>query len=356
MVRGGETGLGSWAALILLLVSSAVVLGLQWNEYPFWTRVYTISGVCWALQPGSGRWKVKGQNMFCSPPSSRVAQEYLPRSSAQECDGGLRMWLLTVICVTAVCSALGALFHGRGDGTRPSRFLDNDDDDDDDNDTWGGVDDGSFGVSVSVSSVGGNGHGPTSDANNSATTGRVTPPLKMEEGGGGGGTDGMAGVNGGGRAEEEEGGQGDGRRDSMGEESITSGVPSSISYRLATQSSSLQHRYFGPGPKLFPDAIFIILVASQWFLAGWSVFGAALYFRLFTGNRTCSPLLRHWTLLVVIIGFLSCFLAVCYSGIMCCMLGGPFRRRRHGNESDGFQGDLPSSSHGAGADNIPGLM
>ncbi|CAM9560978.1 unnamed protein product, partial [Hapterophycus canaliculatus] len=136
------------------------------------------------------------------------------------------------------------------------------------------------------------------------------------------------------------------------------GVPSCVSYRLASQSSSLQLRYFGPGPKVFPDAIFFILVMSQWFLAGWSVVGAALYFRLFNGNRTCSPLLRHWTLLVVIIGFLSCLLAVCYSGIMCCMLGGPFRSRRRSGESetDRFHGDVPSSSDGAGAINAPGLM
>lgn len=40
--------------------------------------------------------------------------------------------------------------------------------------------------------------------------------------------------------------------------------------------------------QVFPDAIFFILVVSQWFLAGWSVVGAALYFRLFNGNRTCS--------------------------------------------------------------------
>lgn len=32
MARGVETGVGSWAALVLLLVSSSVVLGLQWNE------------------------------------------------------------------------------------------------------------------------------------------------------------------------------------------------------------------------------------------------------------------------------------------------------------------------------------
>lgn len=49
--------------------------------------------------------------------------------SSQECDGGLRTWLLIAVCVTAVCGILGAIFHGRGDGTRPSRFLDDDDDD-----------------------------------------------------------------------------------------------------------------------------------------------------------------------------------------------------------------------------------
>lgn len=35
------------------------------------------------------------------------------------------------MCVTAVCGILGAAFHGKGDSTRPSRFLDDDDDDDD---------------------------------------------------------------------------------------------------------------------------------------------------------------------------------------------------------------------------------
>ncbi|CBJ31844.1 expressed unknown protein [Ectocarpus siliculosus] len=250
--RGMDTGVGSWAALVLLLVSSSVVLGLQWNK---------------------------------------------------ECDGGLRTWLLTTVCVTAICSGLGAIFHGRGNGTRPSRFLDDDD-------AWG-VDDDSINVSVSSAAGGTGGRasppemGPE-DANGNGKRSdiRITPPFKMEEGGGSGGK----GVNGGGMAGGEE------RRDSMGDESIVSGVPSTISHRLAAQSSSLQHRYFGPGPKVFPDTIFFILVVSQWFLAGWSVVGAALYFRLFTGNRTCSPLLRHWTLLVVIIGFLSCLLAVCSWG------------------------------------------
>ncbi|CAM9493743.1 unnamed protein product, partial [Ectocarpus fasciculatus] len=260
--RGMDTGAGSWAALVLLLVSSSVVLGLQWNK----------------------------------------------ARAGWECDGGLRTWLLTTVCVTAICSVLGAIFHGRGDGTRPSRFLDDDD-------AWG-VDDDSINVSVcSSAAAGGGGRGmdgrasppevgpERTNGNGSGISIRITPPFKMEEGGGGEG--GKNGVNGGGVAGGEE------RRDSMGDESIVSGVPSSISYRLAAQSSSLQHRYFGPGPKVFPDTIFFILVVSQWFLAGWSVVGAALYFRLFTGNRTCSPLLRHWTLLVVIIGFLSCLLAVC---------------------------------------------
>ncbi|CAN0048996.1 unnamed protein product, partial [Ectocarpus sp. 8 AP-2014] len=246
--RGMDTGVGSWAALVLLLVSSSVVLGLQWD-------------------------KARG-------------------------GGSDRTWLLTTVCVTAICSGLGAIFHGRGDGTRPSRFLDDDD-------AWG-VDDDSINVSVSSAAGGTGGRasppemGPEHTNDNGSNI-RITPPFKMEEGGG----DGGKGVNGGGMAGGEE------RRDSMGDESIVSGVPSTISHRLAAQSSSLQHRYFGPGPKVFPDTIFFILVVSQWFLAGWSVVGAALYFRLFTGNRTCSPLLRHWTLLVVIIGFLSCLLAVC---------------------------------------------
>lgn len=32
MGRGMDTGVGSWAALILLLISSSVVLGLQWDK------------------------------------------------------------------------------------------------------------------------------------------------------------------------------------------------------------------------------------------------------------------------------------------------------------------------------------
>ena len=46
------------------------------------------------------------------------------------------------------------------------------------------------------------------------------------------------------------------------------------------------------------------------------------------------------------------------SGIMCCMLGAPFssRRRNGGSERDRFQGDVPSSSDGAGSTNNPGLM
>lgn len=123
--------------------------------------------------------------------------------------------------MTAVCSILGVLFHGRGDGTRPSRFLDDDDDDN----TWGGVDDRSVdaGVSVGVNGAGGGGGGlgPMGDAN-SVSTGRVTPSLKMEEGGAGAG-EGGAGVNGGGGGGMAEGAAGEqGRRDSMGEESIVS--------------------------------------------------------------------------------------------------------------------------------------
>ncbi|CAN0401172.1 unnamed protein product [Ectocarpus sp. 12 AP-2014] len=293
--RGMDTGVGSWAALVLLLVSSSVVLGLQWNK----------------------------------------ARRGIDRT-----------WLLTTVCVTAICSMLGATFHGRGDGTRPSRFLDDDD-------AWG-VDDDSMNVSVSSAAGGTGGRASPPEMGLEHTNGngsdiRITPPFKMEEGGGDGGKR----VNGGGVAGGEE------RRDSMGDESIVSGVPSTISHRLAAQSSSLQHRYFGPGPKVFPDTIFFILVVSQWFLAGWSVVGAALYFRLFTGNRTCSPLLRHWTLLVVIIGFLSCLLAVCYSGIMCCMLGGPFSRSRGRNgsgERDQFHADLPSSNDSTSTGNKPGMM
>ncbi|CAM9900851.1 unnamed protein product, partial [Scytosiphon promiscuus] len=96
--RGVDTGVGSWAALILLLVSSSVVLVLQWDK---------------------------------------------------ECDGGLRTWLLTTVCVTAICGILGAAFHGKGDGTRPSRFLDDDDDD-----VWGVGEDDDESIDVSVSSAG----------------------------------------------------------------------------------------------------------------------------------------------------------------------------------------------------------
>eukprot|EP00903_Cladosiphon_okamuranus_P007644 g7413.t1 len=311
MVRRVETEVGSWAALVLLLVSSSVVLGLEWHK---------------------------------------------------KCDGGLRNWLLTTVIVIAICGALSAGFHGRGDGTRPSRFLDDDDDD-----IWG-VDGDSVGVSVSSTAGGSEGAGMGHDStgnNTSSSSGTenggfgATPAFEAEEGGAGREARGAA-ADGAGAAKggADNGGpvqEGDpARRDSMGDESIVSG----ISYRLASQSSSLQHRYFGPGPKVFPDVIFFILVVSQWFLAGWSVVGAALYFRLFNGNRTCSPLLRHWTLLVVIIGFLSCLLAVCYSGIMCCLLGGPFssRRRNGGSERDRFHGDVPSSSDGSGSSNNPGLM
>lgn len=57
------------------------------------------------------------------------------------------------------------------------------------------------------------------------------------------------------------------------------------------------HRCLGPlggglaglaAVQVFPDAIFLILVASQWFMAAWSVWGAVLYFRLFESARTCA--------------------------------------------------------------------
>lgn len=145
----------------------------------------------------------------------------------QECDGGLRNWLLTTVCVTAICAVLGALFHGRGDGTRPSRFLDEDDDD-----VWGvGDDDDSVGVSVSSAGggiEGGGGVGLAPTGNNSSSSGGVgggfkaTPELKAEEGRAGRGTRGVgaeaAKGSGGGPAQEGE----HARRDSMGEDSIVS--------------------------------------------------------------------------------------------------------------------------------------
>ncbi|CAM9433940.1 unnamed protein product [Choristocarpus tenellus] len=107
--------------------------------------------------------------------------------------------------------------------------------------------------------------------------------------------------------------------------------------QLASRASaSLQQQYFGPGPKVYPDAVFLLLVVSQWFLAGWSVVGAIIYVRLFRDEYTCSPLLRHWTLLIVIIGFLSCLLTACYSGIMCCMLGSISGTREKQDEGKRF--------------------
>ena len=44
-----------------------------------------------------------------------------------------------------------------------------------------------------------------------------------------------------------------------------SGVPSSISYRLASQSSTMQHRYFGPGPKVC--GVFLLLSFPRSFRA-----------------------------------------------------------------------------------------
>lgn len=143
----------------------------------------------------------------------------------QECDGGLRNWLLTTVVVTAICGVLGAVFHGRGDGTRPSRFLDEDDDD-----VWG-VDGDSVGVSVSSSAgggVGGGGMGRGSTENNSISSSRgeggglkMTPAFKVEEGRAGRETPGAGAEAANGAA----GGAGEGeppRRDSMGDDSIVS--------------------------------------------------------------------------------------------------------------------------------------
>ncbi|CAM9561866.1 unnamed protein product [Laminaria digitata] len=236
---------------------------------------------------------------------------------------------------------LGAVFHGKGDGTPPSRFLDDDDDySDDDVDSFNNGGSRPAGLDLAPMEP------PVS----------LTVPPELVEGGGGVGANGVEGAV---HADADKRGGANGARDAMDEESMTSGHGSSFSVQLASRaSSSLQVQYFGPGPKVFPDMIFLILVLSQWFLAVWSVVGAVLYFRLFQGNRTCAPLLRHWTLLVVIIGFLSCLLAVCYSGIMCCMLGSPFgsRRHRHGSsERDGFHGDVASSSE-TGRANGPGMI
>lgn len=160
----------------------------------------------------------------------------IPRN-AQECDGGLRKWLLTTVVVTAICGVLGAAFHGKGDGTRPSRFLDDDDDD-----VWG-VDhdvDSEAGVSVSVNSgvEGGGGAGLASTGNNSSSSGGegggfngATPALKAQEEGragrGQGARRGAAGAEAAkGATTTSSGGpvlEGEPpRRDSMGEDSIIS--------------------------------------------------------------------------------------------------------------------------------------
>ena len=145
-----------------------------------------------------------------------------PSINLQECDGGLRTWLLTTVCVTALCSVLGLLFHGRGDGTRPSRFLDDDDDD-----VWGAEEDsvssGVVGLGSTVNNIsgggGGNGVGNNGSEGNGGVGGGVTPPFKMEDGGAGGG--GVAEA----ATKSDAGGVADGenpRRDSMGEDSIIS--------------------------------------------------------------------------------------------------------------------------------------
>lgn len=148
----------------------------------------------------------------------------------QECDGGLRNWLLTTVVVTAICGVLGALFHGRGDGTRPSRFLDEDDD------VWG-VGGDSVGVNVSSSAGGveGGGMGLGSTEENGSSRAedggfRETPALKAEEGRAGREAQGARGAAAGG-AEAAKGGVANGglaqegdpaRRDSMGEDSTVS--------------------------------------------------------------------------------------------------------------------------------------
>lgn len=44
---------------------------------------------------------------------------------------------------------------------------------------------------------------------------------------------------------------------------------------------------------MYPDAVFLVLVVGQWFLAAWSVVGAVLYFRIFERGRNCSRELLH---------------------------------------------------------------
>lgn len=68
--------------------------------------------------------------LVCTTSKINANKTHAHTYTQQPCDGGLRQWLLTAVCVTAVCGMLGAAFHGRGDGTRPSRFLDDDEDDD----------------------------------------------------------------------------------------------------------------------------------------------------------------------------------------------------------------------------------
>lgn len=78
------------------------------------------------------------------------------------------------MCVTAVCGILGALFHGKGDGTRPSRFLDDDDDDDDD-------EDGDYGQPSTAAEIGMD-LGPMDSSRPAALPGPTLPTL-AEEGG-----------------------------------------------------------------------------------------------------------------------------------------------------------------------------
>lgn len=48
---------------------------------------------------------------------------------------------------------------------------------------------------------------------------------------------------------------------------------------------------------MFPDVIFLILVASQWFMAAWSILGAVLYFRLFESGKSCDR--ESWVCMVM---------------------------------------------------------
>jgi hypothetical protein len=126
-------------------------------------------------------------------------------------------------------------------------------------------------------------------------------------------------------------------------QSSSSSAPSSRASAWSSLGESLQHGSFVQRG-LVPAWVFLVLMTSHWFLAGWAIYGAMLH-RESAGNN-CDALLRNYSLLIVIIGLVGYLLILASTigvGVVkctesCCRRELPRRYTANSSEPDSSVG------------------